>query len=324
MSRNNKTGLDYFSHDTDMSNDIKLKFIKAKHGLIGYAVYNKLLEEIYRDNGYYLEINDRYIILFSDENKIEVDVCKDIINDCINEKLFNINLYNVYSILTSRRIQENYLKGSERRKSITLISEYLLIVPGEILKENHNVSILLINVNINKDNVNANKINANISTQSKVKETETQSKQKKKVKETEIILTEKTPSKNLQNELRIIFESHYLQQKGTAYYYDGKSAGALKQIVNKIRAVCSEDRKTDQDVITGFKYILNSLNDEWVKDNLDIPIINSKFNTIISKIKNGQNTNSNRADGKGFDLRKNSWIESTIKNALLITGENSN
>lgn len=136
-------------------------------------------------------------------------------------------------------------------------------------------------------------------------------------------LPEKAPAFNLQSELRNIFESHYFKLKKTAYYYDGKSAGALKQLINKIRSICAADKKTDQDVINGFKYILNSLNDEWVKDNLDIPLINSKFNSIISKIKNGQNTNSNGTSGKGFDLRKNSWIESTLKNALLITGKNS-
>lgn len=304
MARNNKTGLDYFSHDTDMSNDIKLKFIKAKYGLIGYAVYNKLLEQIYREKGYYLEINDRYLILFSDENNIELNVCKEIINDCINEKLFDINLYNVYSILTSRRVQENYLRGSERRKNITLFKEYLLLVPSEILKENQTAHIIIINVSINKDNVNINSQNAGINSQSKVKESKLKGNKKK-----ENILPEKTPAKNLQNELRLIFEDYYLQLKQIPYHYNGKDAGALKQLINKLKFLLKPEMKNDEGVINGFKYMLSNLNDDWVLQNLDLPNINSKFQQIIDKIKNGKPKSGYT---KGFDLKANDWYDGDV------------
>lgn len=158
MSRKNKVGLDYFSHDTDMSHDIKLKFIRAKHGLIGYAVFNILLEDIYKDKGYFLILDDRYLILFSDENKIDINVCRNLINDYINEGLFNHLLFKKFKVLTSRRIQENYLKGCERRKTIEFLKKLLLIDPKKVLPETNNANIIIINDNINgskcKHNVN--------------------------------------------------------------------------------------------------------------------------------------------------------------------------
>lgn len=155
VARKAKVGIDYFSHDVDMLSDRKIKLLKAKHGLIGYAVYLRLLEELYRDKGYYLEINDDFNILFSDDNNLDLNVYILILNDCINQELFNINLFKEYSILTSRRIQENYITACERRKGIDIYSEFMLID--------------IDNVNIKLENVNIIALNANISTQSKKK-----------------------------------------------------------------------------------------------------------------------------------------------------------
>ena len=159
MARTNKKGLDYFSHDTNTVLDTKIRFLKAKHGLIGYAVYFRLLEEIYQ-NSYYLEFSERDLILFSSENMIEINVCNNIINDCINEGLFDRNKFDKYKILTSRRIQQNYIDGCFRRKEITLEENYLLFMPA--LEENSKLTINVIN---NQINGNINQINDNINSQ---------------------------------------------------------------------------------------------------------------------------------------------------------------
>lgn len=44
MARPIKNNLEYFSHDNSMRNDRKVKALRAKFGLIGYAVYSMLLE----------------------------------------------------------------------------------------------------------------------------------------------------------------------------------------------------------------------------------------------------------------------------------------
>ena len=139
MSRTVKTGLDYFSHDVNSLTDKNLRLLKAVYGLTGYAVYFLLLEDIYRE-GYFIKINEEYNILFSDEHKLDLNVYIKILNDCIKFNLFDKELYEKYSILTSKRVQKNYLDATQRRKNVEIDVNILLL----------DVSILPENVNINK------------------------------------------------------------------------------------------------------------------------------------------------------------------------------
>ncbi|MFV0519752.1 MAG: DUF4373 domain-containing protein [Lachnospirales bacterium] len=166
-----KVGLDYFSHDIDLAQDVKVKLLKAKYGLVAYAIYLRLLEEVYGDKGYFLQVDEDVHILFCDDNKISYDEYILILNECIEKGLFNKSLYEKYSILTSKRIQLNYLAGTERRKEISMIQEYLLVS----LENRTNVNILTLNV----DNLT---LNVDILQQSKVKESKVK---KSKVKERE-------------------------------------------------------------------------------------------------------------------------------------------
>jgi hypothetical protein len=165
MARKGKVGIQYFSHDVDMLQDTKVKIIKAKHGLIGYAVYLRLLEDIYRSKGYYIHLDEDYNILFCDDNNLALNVYILILNDCINKELFDKKLYEKYDILTSKRIQFNYCSATERRKEVSFIEEFLLInVKEQYNSENINVDIL--------------PLNDDIGTQSKVKGKETERESK--------------------------------------------------------------------------------------------------------------------------------------------------
>ena len=148
MGRRVKKGINYFSHDVDMLNDRKMKLLKAKHGLIGYAIYLRLLELLYEENGYYLQINEEFNILFIDEHNIDENVYINVLNDCIKYNLFEKTMYENYNVLTSKRIQSNYLSATERRKFVEIIEPLLLT---EIINDNINL------------------INSNIYPQSKVK-----------------------------------------------------------------------------------------------------------------------------------------------------------
>ena len=171
MARKNKVGIDYFSHDVDMANDQKIKVLKAKHGMVGYAIYIRLLEEIYRDNGYYLERDEDFDILFANDNNIDFDVYKNAVNVCINKGLFNKNLHDDYNVLTSKRIQENYLEATKRRQRVDIAEEYLLVQPSDILGDYSKVNVNIYSINVDK------------STQSKekVKRKEIESKEKEEL-----------------------------------------------------------------------------------------------------------------------------------------------
>lgn len=172
MARPNKTGLDYFSHDTDLAQDKKVRLLKAKHGLIGYAVYVRLLEELYNDKGYYLKADDEFNLLFADDNNVEINIYKNILNDCIYFGLFDADLFDKYEILTSKRVQKSYCVATGKRKCNDFISEYLLV---DVVNEYNN-----------KDKVSINSINGGNKKQIEIEretEREIESKQKEKVKE---------------------------------------------------------------------------------------------------------------------------------------------
>ena len=154
--RETKVGIEYFSHDTDLFQDPKVKILYAKQGLIGYAVYLRLLESIYKEQGYYIQLTEVVNILFCSDNNISLNVYILILNDCIEYGLFNKVLYEKYNILTSIRIQNNYISATQRRKEISFYKEYMLVD----LKDKYNPKTL---------NVNILTLNTNIGTQSKVK-----------------------------------------------------------------------------------------------------------------------------------------------------------
>ena len=100
---------------------------------------------------------------------------------------------------------------------------------------------------------------------------------------------EKSPAFNLQNNCKLFYEEHFIKLKGVNYYYDGKSAGSLKKLIDKIKNIMTIE-KTDDNILNAFKFFIQSINDEWILENYDLPNINSKFNVILTKIKNGKQT----------------------------------
>ena len=141
-----KQGLDYFMHDVDLSSDEKVQLLEADHGLIGYGIFCKLLEKIYR-NGYFLKADEKVIKLLSKAYNIEINVCINVINVCINEGLFDKKIFKNFSILTSKGIQTRYFEATKRRKSVEFIKEFLLI---NVNGNDQNVNIISINADINK------------------------------------------------------------------------------------------------------------------------------------------------------------------------------
>ena len=194
MARTQKVGLDYFPHDADIMSDQKMRIIKAKHGLIGYAVYMRLLEEIYRDKGYYLEHNDDFVFIFCDDNNIAVNDYINMINDYINYDLFDINIFNAHKVLTSKRIQLTYLEATKRRQIIN-IEQHLVIDCKEV------------NAYISNDNVNINQINDNNGTQSK--EEKSKVNRKKSIEEHIVGQPDGVPYKEILDYLNTKAEKNY-------------------------------------------------------------------------------------------------------------------
>jgi hypothetical protein len=127
MARPTKTGLDYFPLDVDMDQDDKLFFIEAKYGLISFAIIVRILMLIYKDGYYKYYSEDKEAFMLAKRLSVDVNVLRNVINDCINEGIFNKNLFEQYGILTSRGIQKRYLEACGRRKEVIIIKEYCLV-----------------------------------------------------------------------------------------------------------------------------------------------------------------------------------------------------
>jgi hypothetical protein len=105
MARPLKTGLDYFQHDVGMSVDEKIEALEAVHGNDGYAVYNKLLERIYKSYGKLDLSDDVQRLSIAKKCNVSIEKFELIITDSIRFKLFEKEPWESEKRLTSERIR---------------------------------------------------------------------------------------------------------------------------------------------------------------------------------------------------------------------------
>lgn len=160
MARPTAKGVEYFPLNVNFINDLKVRKLLLSCGAEAIAVLIYLLSTIYKDEGYYVEIHEDEIDLIALDVNVTPEFVLEVINKACEVRFFDVNLYNNFNILTSKGIQERYLKITERRKNSVVITQFNLI----------NVDNNSINVNNNLINVDNNPVNVYKSTQSKVKE----------------------------------------------------------------------------------------------------------------------------------------------------------
>lgn len=164
MARPTAKGVEYFPLNVNFINDLKVRKLLLSCGAEAIAVLIYLLSTIYKDEGYYVEIHEDEIDLIALDVNVTPEFVLKVINKACEVRFFDVNLYNNFNILTSKGIQERYLKITERRKNSVVITQFNLI----------NVDINSVNVNINSINVDNNSVNVYKSTQSKVKKRKVQ------------------------------------------------------------------------------------------------------------------------------------------------------
>jgi len=139
---NLKTGLEYFSLNTDIELDDKITLIEAKHGAVGFTVIIKLWVKIYGDKGYYYDWNERTNLIFSKRANLDYEKVKEVVEDAIEFDLFDKKMFKKYGILTSKKIQENYLHATKRRNSVEIKRAFLLLNGSNVDIKAENVNII--------------------------------------------------------------------------------------------------------------------------------------------------------------------------------------
>jgi hypothetical protein len=89
MARPLTDSIPYFPHDTDMSEDEKVQKVEFKFGLIGYAVYNKILERVYKTSGEFELITDDDFRMYAEKWRIENEKLREILLFMREQKLFS-------------------------------------------------------------------------------------------------------------------------------------------------------------------------------------------------------------------------------------------
>lgn len=167
MARKTKPGLSYFPHDCYFNDD--LKYLIAEHSAVGYMVYFRLLEKIYKEKGYYMKSDKRTLLMYSQEINVNIEMLNAIINFCLDENnldepLFNKKLFYEYDIITSKGIQDRYIEAIARRKEAEFITDYLLIDTDDVNSKLKNVNIIYLNADggtqskVNKIKVDKSKV----------------------------------------------------------------------------------------------------------------------------------------------------------------------
>lgn len=132
LARPKKNGLSYFPLDADFFEDPKIKILRARYGRDGIVFYIYLLCEIYKQ-GYYIQVDDDFEYIISDDLKMDQNKAKQVLNFLLSRSLFDNTLFQSDKVLTSAGIQRRFqLAVKERaRKNPIEVGRFWLLKKEE-------------------------------------------------------------------------------------------------------------------------------------------------------------------------------------------------
>lgn len=127
-----KTGFPFYRAETDRFQDINIKRLKKRYHGNGYAVYQYILNEIYRVEGCFLDFGEDELFDVAEYWGLEEAEVQAIVTFCCEIGLFDMEMYDAYRILTSRSIQSRYTEMCKlSKRKATIPEKYLLLIPEE-------------------------------------------------------------------------------------------------------------------------------------------------------------------------------------------------
>lgn len=119
MARPKKNNAEYYTHDADMRNDVKIKALRRKFSHTGYAVWNYLLETL-TDNDYFeITWDEINIELLAADYDVSVEELTEIVEYCVKIGLLQLENDVLRSDAHQNRFREllnNRVKKSEAGK----------------------------------------------------------------------------------------------------------------------------------------------------------------------------------------------------------------
>jgi hypothetical protein len=131
--RKTKNGLDYFPMDVHFLNDRKIKRLLRSDITDVLGIYIALLSYIYQDEGYFYAWDDDSLFDISDDLKTDETHVQSVLDLCLEIGLFNVQIFNNYSILTSKSIQQRWYEiVTKAKRKQTKIDESIDLISEEI------------------------------------------------------------------------------------------------------------------------------------------------------------------------------------------------
>lgn len=155
-------GLKWFRINVNFDDNFEL--ICAEYGSKGFEVIVRLWQKIYA-SGYYIEWTEEVALLFAKKYSLGGGVVSEIVKSAVNRGLFDEEKLDRFGILTSHGIQDWYFDSVDRRKSIEIVKDYLLV---DVAQKLRNVDIIWKNVNKNGKNVNIFSIQTDTQTKKEI------------------------------------------------------------------------------------------------------------------------------------------------------------
>lgn len=126
LARPTKQGLDYFPLDVGFFEDVKIRRLKKDCGNQAISILIAIFCIIYRDEGYYVEINSDVLFLIADMFGVSEDTVEKIVEKAIQVGIFDSNKFHNYKILTSKGIQERYFSAASRKTQVLVHRDFVL------------------------------------------------------------------------------------------------------------------------------------------------------------------------------------------------------
>lgn len=119
MARPRKEGMDYFPHDTDAVNDTKIEALRMLYGNDGYAFYFILLELIYRQPNFELDVSDAETIqILAKKVEVSTDKFNSMLQTAIKRECFDASAYYERCVLTSEGVKKRSKVVVDKREKM--------------------------------------------------------------------------------------------------------------------------------------------------------------------------------------------------------------
>jgi hypothetical protein len=115
MARPIKNYCDYFPHDRDMRNHRKVKAIRTKYGIVGYAIWSMILEYLTGIDGNVFEYSDVEFELMAGDFGVSATEIRDVIDYCLKLEMIFLNNGFINSESLDERLKPVYEKRGKSK-----------------------------------------------------------------------------------------------------------------------------------------------------------------------------------------------------------------